>query len=109
MMHSNEPNDVCFALAESVAGGAVVRFDPPMELIHAIVCKWIEAGGPEALRRTNPAVIDRADDHWVTMPRSILNKFEGPHFGVVGIGRAKMVAMHVRVFRVVLEDRAVPI
>lgn len=108
-MTSDEPNDICFALAESLADGAVVRFDPPMWLIRAVVCKWIEAGGPEALRRANPLVIDRADDHWVTMPRSILKKLDGWSFGVAAIGRAKMVAMHIRVFRVVLNDRAVPV
>eukprot|EP00966_Prymnesium_polylepis_P101878 2359479-Prymnesium_polylepis.1 len=108
-MTSDESNDVCFALAESLAGGAVVRFNPPMGLIRAVVCKWIEAGGPEALRRANPTVIDHADDHWVTMPRSILKKFEGRDFGVAALGRCKLVTMHVRVFRVVLKDRAVPI
>ena len=90
--------DVCFMLIESPVNGVVMTCNPRMELIHRVICAWIEADGPDVLRRAKPDVIESADDHWVTMPRSILNKFDY----VLDPGlTVKIVAMHVRVFAVV--------
>ena len=90
---------VCFALLESPFNGVIMSVSPSMDTINAIVCDWIAAGGPEALRRAKPAVIDHADDHWVTIPRSILENHD-ISFGE-GIGKAKMIVMHVRIFRII--------
>ena len=103
-MPESTGRDVCFALVEAPVNGMVMTCNPSTELIRAVVCAWIGAGGPDALRHARPDVIDEADEHWVTMPRSILKNFDislGP-----GVGVAKIVAMHVRVFKIVAMHRS---
>ena len=91
-------NEICFALVESLDNGVVKSVNLPMQELRAIICKWIEAGGRKALRRAKLDVIDEADEHWVTMPRSILKEFD--ELGV------KLVAVHVRIFRIVMANRS---
>lgn len=98
-----DPRDVCFALVESPVNGVVMRANPSMQTIAAVICAWIEAGGDKSLRAAKPhAFILAADDHWVTMPRSILKQFD---IAIPGIGKAKLVAMHLRVFMIVGHDQ----
>ena len=97
-----DPRDVCFALVESLVNGVVMRANPSMELINTVMRAWYEAGGPEALRAAKPDVIEAADEHWVTMSRSILKQFD---IAIPGIGKAKLVAMHLRVFMIVGHDQ----
>ena len=95
-------DEVCFALVESPVNGVVMKFNPSPALVSAVICDWIAAGGSEALRMAKPDVVFAFEDHWVTMPRSILKKHDvslGP------IGAAKIVAMHVRVTKIVMDAR----
>ena len=62
----------CFMLVESPFNGVVMKTDPKDDLVTKVVCDWIEAGGPEALRRAKPNVAK--DDHWISIPRNILKK-----------------------------------
>ena len=95
-------NKICFALVEALDNGVVMSVNLPMDVLHAIICKWIEAGGPEALRRAKPGVIDQADDHWVTMPRSILKEFDEHGSTLLALPGVKLVAVHVRIFHIVM-------
>ena len=56
---------------------------PSDDKIKAVICDWIASGGPEALRAAKPNVVDSFEDHWITMPRSILSKHD---INVPGVG-----------------------
>ena len=45
-MPESTGRDVCFALVESPVNGVVMTCNPSTELICAVVCAWIGAGGP---------------------------------------------------------------
>ena len=68
-----DTHGVCFALLESPFNGVVMRCSPSDDKIKAVICDWIASGGPEALRAAKPNVVDSFEDHWITMPRSILS------------------------------------
>ena len=93
-------DETCILLIENPFGGAVVRHNACYELKARVICDWIAAGGPEVLRRTKPNVIDQAQHHWVSMPRSILKKYDATLVAPGGCS-FKIVAMYIQVFKVI--------
>ena len=99
-------NAWCFALAESPVNGVVIKITPAHDLVKAVLCSWIEAGGPDALRRAKPNITDVIDDHWISISRNILKKYDAH---IPGVGAVKIVTMHLRVFKIIDADLKVPI
>ena len=99
----SETNGVCFALLESPFNGVVMRCSPSDDKIKAVICDWIASGGPEALRAAKPNVVDSFEDHWITMPRSILSKHD---INIPGVGVSKIVCMHLRVMEIIKRSNA---
>ena len=86
----------CFALMESPVHGGVIRSRPSKHLIDLVICDWIASGGPEVLRAAKPDV--PLEDHWITIPRSILKRHD---VTLPGVGSFKIVAMHLQVISIV--------
>ena len=91
-------NEVCFALVESPVNGIVTRmYNTDFDFIVGVIEAWgHDAGGLQALEAAKPGA-DLSDDNWVSMPRSVLDKYD-MSFG--DLGDAKIVAMHIRVAEV---------
>ena len=93
-----ELKKVCFVLMESPFNGVVMRCNPSPDTLKAISREWVRAGGYQVLERAKPNVAPVVDDHWVTIPRSVLKQHD-VSFGEAGA--AKLVAMHIRLTCVV--------
>lgn len=90
----------CFALLESPVHGNIIRSRPSAHLVKLVICDWISSGGPEVLHVIKLDSQSSADteDHWITIPRSILKRYDT---ALPGVGQFKFVAMHLRVMAIV--------
>ena len=83
-------SSMVFALVETTAG-LIKRIDVPLEIVKRLSREWMKAGGFDALKKNKPNLVHVIDDHWISIPRSILRKHDTP--------TAKLVMVQMQFFR----------